>query len=223
MAQPRGGPMLTGHASHQVGLDADVWLNPMPKRTYSAREREEVSAKTMANDKFTDVGKNWTPEHLKVIRLAAEMPDVERIFVNPVIKKALCREAKGDRSWLAKVRPYWGHDYHMHIRMACPPGSATCTPQNPISGDEECGKPLDIWLKRVKKPDVPPPPPKHKPKPPLMMSGLPDECRAVLEAPDAKVAETKAAKGVVPAADPDDQAAMPEPIGQDTPVPPTPQ
>ena len=26
MAQPRGGPMLTGHASHQVGLDADIWL-----------------------------------------------------------------------------------------------------------------------------------------------------------------------------------------------------
>ena len=31
MSQPRGGPMLTGHASHQVGLDADVWLTPMPR------------------------------------------------------------------------------------------------------------------------------------------------------------------------------------------------
>ena len=30
MSQPRGGPMITGHASHQVGLDADVWLTPMP-------------------------------------------------------------------------------------------------------------------------------------------------------------------------------------------------
>ena len=30
MSQPRGGPMLTGHASHQVGLDADIWLTPMP-------------------------------------------------------------------------------------------------------------------------------------------------------------------------------------------------
>src|SRR5262245_51303619 len=25
VSQPRGGPMLTGHASHQVGLDADIW------------------------------------------------------------------------------------------------------------------------------------------------------------------------------------------------------
>ncbi|HEY1261378.1 MAG TPA: penicillin-insensitive murein endopeptidase, partial [Stellaceae bacterium] len=30
MSQPRGGPMLTGHASHQIGLDADIWLTPMP-------------------------------------------------------------------------------------------------------------------------------------------------------------------------------------------------
>ena len=30
MSQPRGGPMLTGHASHQIGLDVDVWLTPMP-------------------------------------------------------------------------------------------------------------------------------------------------------------------------------------------------
>ena len=28
MSQPRGGPMLTGHASHQIGLDADVWFTP---------------------------------------------------------------------------------------------------------------------------------------------------------------------------------------------------
>src|SRR5438094_7692097 len=26
MSQARGGPMISGHASHQVGLDADIWL-----------------------------------------------------------------------------------------------------------------------------------------------------------------------------------------------------
>jgi penicillin-insensitive murein endopeptidase len=228
MSQPRGGPMLTGHASHQIGLDADIWLNPMPKRTFTAREREEISAKTMANEKFSDVGGNWTPEHVKIIRLAAKMPGVERVLVNPVIKKALCREAGADRAWLAKVRPYWGHDYHMHIRMGCPAGSGTCKAQNPVGGDEECGAPLDAWLKKVRKPDVPPPPPKvppkkPPPKPPMMMSDLPPECGEVLMAPDAEIAATKAATGVVPAADPDDQAATPDPMGQDTPVPPTPQ
>jgi len=31
LSQPRGGPMPTGHTSHQIGLDADIWLTPMPK------------------------------------------------------------------------------------------------------------------------------------------------------------------------------------------------
>ena len=44
MAQARGGPMLTGHTSHQVGLDADIWLTPMPKTPLSREEREEMSA-----------------------------------------------------------------------------------------------------------------------------------------------------------------------------------
>jgi len=47
MSQPRGGPMLTGHASHQVGLDADIWLTPMPNRQLSREEREETSAVMM--------------------------------------------------------------------------------------------------------------------------------------------------------------------------------
>jgi len=47
MSQPRGGPMFTGHASHQVGLDADIWLTPMPNRQLSRNEREEMSAVMM--------------------------------------------------------------------------------------------------------------------------------------------------------------------------------
>src|SRR5207244_8198605 len=38
IAQPRGGPMLTGHGSHQIGLDADIWLTPMPQRRLSLAE-----------------------------------------------------------------------------------------------------------------------------------------------------------------------------------------
>jgi penicillin-insensitive murein endopeptidase len=38
ISQPRGGSMLTGHASHQVGLDAEVWLTPMPDHTLSLEE-----------------------------------------------------------------------------------------------------------------------------------------------------------------------------------------
>src|ERR1700736_5803258 len=127
MSQPRGGPMFTGHASHQVGLDADIWLTPMPERQLSRNEREEMSAVMMVRGDRLDIDPNvWTPKHLNVIRAAAQEPTVQRIFVNAAIKKALCREAKGDRSWLSKVRPMYGHDYHFHIRIKCPPGARGC-------------------------------------------------------------------------------------------------
>src|SRR3984957_15287323 len=111
MAQPRGGPMITGHASHQIGLDADVWLTPMPDHRLSREEREDMSAVMMVRSDRLDVDpKVWTPGHLAVIRDAAQEPRVQRIFVNAAIKKALCRDAKGDRSWLSKIRPMYGHD-----------------------------------------------------------------------------------------------------------------
>src|SRR6267142_3735618 len=117
MSQPRGGPMITGHASHQVGLDADIWLTPMPKRELSREEREETSATMMVAPDRKDVDPHvWTPAHTALIKAAAEEPEVERIFVNAAIKKALCREAGDDRAWLNKVRQYWQHDYHFHVR-----------------------------------------------------------------------------------------------------------
>src|SRR3954469_20703813 len=98
MSQPRGGPMVTGHASHQIGLDADIWLTPMPNRQLSRNEREEMSAILMVRSDRLDIDPSaWTPQHLAVIRAAAREPSVQRIFVNAAIKKALCREAKGDR------------------------------------------------------------------------------------------------------------------------------
>jgi penicillin-insensitive murein endopeptidase len=180
LAQPRGGPMLTGHASHQVGLDADVWLTPMPDRRLSKDERETLSATMIVRPDRKDVDANvWTPGHLQMIKAAAEDKIVERIFVNAAIKKALCREAGNDRAWLEKVRPYWGHDYHMHIRIRCPAGNADCKPQDPIEHGDGCGKDLDYWFQDA---ILYPPPPKEppKPKPPIMMSDLPPACRQVL-------------------------------------------
>src|SRR6202163_4825544 len=83
MSQPRGGPMITGHASHQVGLDADIWLTPMPDRTLAREEREMMSATMVVREDRKDVDpKVWTPAHLAVIKAAAEDPQVARMFVN---------------------------------------------------------------------------------------------------------------------------------------------
>src|SRR3984885_1377355 len=144
IAQPRGGPMITGHASHQIGLDADVWLTPMPDHRLSREQREDMSAVMMVRSDRLDVDpKVWTPGHLAVIRDAAQEPRVQRIFVNAAIKKALCRDAKGDRSWLSKIRPMYGHDYHFHIRITCPAGRNECEPQQPPTDGEGCS-PADL-------------------------------------------------------------------------------
>lgn len=184
MSQPRGGPMLTGHASHQVGLDADIWLTPMPNRQLSRNEREEMSAVMMVRSDRLDIDPNvWKPSHLPVIRAAAQEPAVERIFVNAAIKKALCREAKGDRGWLAKVRPMYGHDYHFHIRMKCPAGSLECVSQPEPAEKEGCAAAdLAYWFSDAvlhPKPPVTPP----KPRPPMTLADLPQACRQVLQAP----------------------------------------
>jgi penicillin-insensitive murein DD-endopeptidase len=189
MSQPRGGPMITGHASHQVGLDADIWLTPMPKRQLSRNEREEMSAVMMVRSDRLDIDPNtWTPTHLSVIRDAAQEPTVQRIFVNAAIKKALCREAKGDRSWLSKVRPMYGHDYHFHIRIKCPPGSSggECESQpEPTEGEGCSAGDLAYWFKdSVLHPRPPKEPP--KPRPPMTLAQLPAACKQVLAAPDAK-------------------------------------
>ncbi|MFG1364804.1 penicillin-insensitive murein endopeptidase [Xanthobacter versatilis] len=182
MSQPRGGPMLTGHASHQIGLDADIWLTPSPGRELSREEREKLSASMMVRADRRDIDPaNWRPDHWKVIRAAALDPRVERIFVNAAIKKALCREASGDRSFLAKVRPYWGHDYHMHVRLTCPAGTPECRPQEAPPTGEGCGSELDWWFTDEvlhPKPEKEP----AKPKPPLTLADLPEACAAVLGA-----------------------------------------
>ena len=191
MSQPRGGPMLTGHASHQVGLDADIWLTPMPDRRLSEKEREELSATSMlAADGLSVDASIWTPAHAQLIRRAVAYPDVERVLVHPAIKKALCEAKDGDRSVLHKIRPYWGHHYHMHIRIACPKGSDNCEGQPSPPSDDGCGKELDDWMARIKVPPRPDAKP-AKPKPPLTLAQLPAECKVVLEARSKDVVEAK--------------------------------
>jgi penicillin-insensitive murein endopeptidase len=190
ISQPRGGPMLDGHASHQIGLDADIWLTPMPDRELTRAERESVKATVVVKDRRHMNYNVWTQSHARLIRRAASYPQVERIFVHPPIKAELCKWATGDRSWLAKVRPIYGHNYHFHIRMKCPPGSAGCRPQGaPAPKDGTgCGDELAYWMgskpwKRIEtKPRVAPPPKKRKPPKQLTITGLPAACRGVVAA-----------------------------------------
>ena len=186
ISQPRGGPMLTGHASHQIGLDADLWLTPMPRNRLDGDARENMPAVNMARADWRDVDpKHWTPAHTRLIKAAASEPRVERIFVNPALKVALCRDPGADRSWLNKVRPIWGHNYHFHIRMSCPAGMASCSGQEPPNFGDGCGQELTDWIERQRAAIFAPPKPPRtgpapKPKPPMSLDALPAECRQVL-------------------------------------------
>lgn len=184
ISQPRGGPMLSGHASHQIGLDADIWFTPMPDRRLTAQERENLPAQSLLADGSLHVDdRRWTRAHEAVLRRTASYPEVERILVHPGIKKKLCDTVSGDRSWLGKVRPFWGHHYHFHIRIGCPTGSANCQRQEPVARGTGCDASLDWWFtdepwRSSEGPEQP------RARDVMTMANLPNACRAVLQAPN---------------------------------------
>jgi penicillin-insensitive murein endopeptidase len=192
MSQPRGGPMLTGHRSHQIGLDADIWFTPMPDKRMTYQERENTSAISVLKRKsFYVDDKRWTKGHSNVLYLAAQYREVERILVHPGVKKKLCDTVKGDRSWLHKIRPFWGHHYHFHLRIGCPEGSPGCKRQNATPKSTGCDKSLAWWFKsglipkkkstKVKKKKKKKKKKARKPRH-IMLSDLPKACEAVLNA-----------------------------------------
>jgi penicillin-insensitive murein DD-endopeptidase len=184
ISQPRGGPMLFGHASHQVGLDADIWFTPMPDRRLTAQEREDIPFTSMLRkDKFLTVdSRRWTPTHARLVMKAASYPEVERVFVNPAIKKKLCDTWGGDRSLLGKVRPIYGHDEHFHIRIGCPDDAPGCKAQAPVPRGDGCDKSLAWWFtdepwgKPTDKKETKPAPRKF-----AKLTDLPKACVAVLK------------------------------------------
>lgn len=187
IAQPRGGPMLSGHASHQVGLDADIWLTKMPNRRLSQSERRNKSAISVLKKNTLFVNQNiWTSAHAKLIARAASYESVERLFVHPGIKKAMCEAYGGNAanaSWLGKVRPYYGHHYHFHIRMKCPADSPNCRKQDPVPAGSGCGEPLAWWFTSEPwTPKKPKPGAKPAKKKVVTLRDLPKACSGVLSA-----------------------------------------
>lgn len=176
IAMPGGGRFLTGHASHQMGLDADIWLR---MGRLSAKDAQNpagmgllvVNRKTQRVDDAV-----WNEHHTELLRLAAQDKQVNRIFVNPAIKLKLCQTVQGDRSWLQKIRPWFGHDSHFHVRLTCPKNAAYCENQAPIPAGEGCNDELYSWFEPAK-PSTTPAKPKAPPPAPLL-------CQQIMGAPN---------------------------------------
>ncbi len=145
MGRPRGGPMLTGHASHQTGLDVDIWFE-MSRKKPSRKERENWGADPYVALAENKLSQAWGDKQRKLVELAASPEAVERVFVHPAIKRDLC-ERSPDAKWLPKVRAWWAHHDHLHARLRCPDGAEKCTKQDPVkTGDNGCGEELAWWF-----------------------------------------------------------------------------
>lgn len=182
MSQPRGGPMLTGHRSHQIGLDVDIWMRAPKTLTLSEKDREFISSISMRRDNGAYVNEHWTKEHHAILKAAAEDPRTARIFVFPGAKVQMCKDETGDREYLRKIRPWWGHHYHFHVRLNCPEGAVGCVNQAPPPAGDGC-KDAEKWVQDIL---FPPPPdpnaPPRKPRKELTVADLPGQCVDVLQA-----------------------------------------
>lgn len=126
----KGGP-LAPHKTHQSGRDVDL--------SYIAHwnGRDRVTWQHMSADTL-DSAATW-----KLLKLLVREADIEVIFVDRVLQRALLRHAEKHRTirasrlskWLevadggdqrSLVRHVPGHKDHMHVRFACPPSDRRC-------------------------------------------------------------------------------------------------
>lgn len=193
ISQPRGGPMTSGHASHQIGLDADIWMLPPRSLSLSEAEREAISSIPVRSADQRSVTENWTRTHGELLKAAASDPRVDRIFVAAAVKIEMCKTAKrADKKWLQKIRPVAGHDTHFHVRLKCPKGARLCETQTPTvdalsKGGDGCDETLMWWVTDYlnppksdgKKPRDEDAPKKKGPRD-FTMADLPKQCKGVL-------------------------------------------
>lgn len=182
LGQARGGPTISGHRSHQTGLDVDIWylLSQQAEiRSLEFNERETWSAPSVLAAKSDAIDDSqWSTAHEKILENAARRPEVDRIFVNPSVKRLLCSRHSG-QDWLRKIRPWWKHDDHFHVRLKCPLNNKNCAGQEPLPISDGCDASLAWWFSEEAKT---PAPAAKKPEPPI----LPALCDAVLKADNPK-------------------------------------
>ena len=180
VAQPRGGPMLSGHRSHQNGLDADFWMLPATDIRLSRGTREKISSISLRHANGAHVNRKWTNDHHQMLKAAASDKRVARIFVFPGAKVRMCSDETEDRMWLRKIRPWWGHHFHFHVRLKCPIGASGCVDQSSPPVGDGCEE-AKAWVERILNPKPTSPNiPKLRPPLELKMADLPKQCVRVL-------------------------------------------
>ena len=151
ISQPKGGPMLPSHRSHQIGLDIDFWFLPATSLKLSVEERETISSISLRKANVAFVNDNWSWSHHQILRAAAKDVRVDRIFIFPGAKVQMCKDETDNRAWLKKIRPWWGHHYHFHVRLSCPLSSKSCVNQAPPPPGDGCAD-AQLWVDDILNP-----------------------------------------------------------------------
>ncbi|HET6151101.1 MAG TPA: penicillin-insensitive murein endopeptidase [Polyangia bacterium] len=181
MSQARGGPTPSGHRSHQSGLDVDLgYLAPKGVRAGRIKkaERERIGPPAVVDLATHEMSPLWTRRSERLLEAAASDPAVDRIFVNPAIRRQLCASPARHAPWFARLRPWWGHHDHFHVRLKCPEGGALCKPQDPPAPDQDegCGATLAWWFSS----DAQAAQTRKKQSDEIQGPVLPEECAALL-------------------------------------------
>ncbi len=183
ISQPRGGPMLSGHRSHQIGLDVDIWMLPTSRLNLSRQQRESISSVSLRRAGGAYVNNSWSRAHHEIIKAAAKDRRVARIFVFPGAKVQMCNDERGNRRYLRKIRPWYGHHYHFHVRLSCPRGMRGCVDQDPPPRGDGCAE-AEQWVRNILNPPPPkkadPNAPKPQPRREYVLADLPGQCASVL-------------------------------------------
>jgi penicillin-insensitive murein endopeptidase len=177
ISHPFGGPMGGGHVSHQRGLEVDIGLDmrPRPPMTPGERENHTLVSVVRTDRRGVEPGV-WNGRVATLLRLAATLPGTDRVLVNPAIKRQLCNEVTGDRGWLRRIRPWYGHAAHLHVTFRCPPDQPECRDLAAPPAGDGCDSTLQWWFDQLDAPAAPRAGPPPRPPAP------PEACRAILAA-----------------------------------------
>jgi penicillin-insensitive murein endopeptidase len=146
MSAEKGG-QLVRHSSHQMGADVDI--------TYFISNDTRPKAFEKLVDPKGKVNPNlMIKDQWRLFKYAVSSQWVDRIFVHPSIKKALCQlaEKEGDNNsdkdmfgpneTLRRLRPESNHGDHFHLRvkMRCIKGDRRCQPMGAPPSGTGCDK-----------------------------------------------------------------------------------
>lgn len=173
MGMPAGGRFNGGHASHQTGLDVDIFLQLPKTRWTSAQLLRPQALDLVSRDGKHVVPTLWKPEIFSLIKLAAQIKTSRAFLLIRRLSNNFALMRAPIATGCAKCDHWFQHRAHMHVRLRCPADSLECEDQPLPPPGDGCGAELQSWFEPPKpgttKPEKKTPPP------------LPPSCQALLD------------------------------------------